>query len=168
MHCGHQVTKHSNTYYECTHCGHKHYRNPVATVGIALHDGRGGLICSRRKFEPYIGHLDCIGGFVDFGENNEQALARELQEEVGITMDDIGPVHYLTSVHAMYPWMGRQVSLISALFIADLKDNVTLTPGDDVDHLETVDLHQPIHPDDFEDDWMYTFLQSAKDYLGIK
>lgn len=167
MYCGGSLKKHSDTHYQCLSCEHKHYRNPVATVGIALHKGNGIIICSRRKFEPFKGRLDCIGGFVDYGENNEQALERELVEEIGLRMTDIGPVHYLTSVHAEYPWMGKSVPLVCAMFIADVKPGAHLIAGDDVAAIEEYDLRQTIRKRDFEDDWMYQLLAATKAYLDI-
>lgn len=166
-HCSGKLTKHSETSYECGACSHRHYRNPVATVGIALHKGGGVIVCSRRKYEPFKGRLDCIGGFVDYGENNEQALERELKEEVSVGLNDLSRVRYLNSVHAIYPWMGKEVSLVCALFIADIKPGVKLVAGDDVAALEEFDLHQTLRKEDFEDDWMYVLLSAAKAYLGI-
>ena len=46
------------------------------------------LMCKREK-EPYKGKLNLVGGKVEQGENELHAAYRELQEETGITKDDI-------------------------------------------------------------------------------
>ena len=46
------------------------------------------LMCKREK-EPYKGKLNLVGGKVEQGENELHAVYRELQEETGITKDDI-------------------------------------------------------------------------------
>jgi 8-oxo-dGTP diphosphatase len=64
------------------------YPRPSVTVDlviftIAEDDLRVLLI--RRALEPFKGRWALPGGFVEIGESLEQAAARELQEEVGVT-----------------------------------------------------------------------------------
>jgi 8-oxo-dGTP diphosphatase len=65
-------------------------REPVAVaVGVLIDaDGRF-LLTSRPEGKVYAGHWEFPGGKVEAGESIEQALRRELHEELGIT---IGPV----------------------------------------------------------------------------
>lgn len=46
------------------------------------------LMCKRTK-EPYKGKLNLVGGKVEKGEDELHAAYRELEEETGITKDDI-------------------------------------------------------------------------------
>ena len=46
------------------------------------------LMCKREK-EPYKGKFNLVGGKVEKGENELHAAYRELQEETGITKEDI-------------------------------------------------------------------------------
>lgn len=46
------------------------------------------LMCKRSK-EPYKGKFNLVGGKVEDGENELEAAYRELNEETGITKDDI-------------------------------------------------------------------------------
>lgn len=167
LHCGSKTKQHTKTYYECEGCGYKHYRNPVATVGIFLHKGDGVIVCSRRRFEPYKGDLDCIGGFLDIGENIEEALIREIKEEAGVDITPLDKPRYITSVYNEYPWMGMKVPLICALFIIDIKPDVKLVPTDDVESFEEFDLKQPFNEGDFKNGWMYELLQATKLFLNI-
>lgn len=46
------------------------------------------LMCKRAK-EPYKGKFNLVGGKVELGENELKAAYRELEEETGITNEDI-------------------------------------------------------------------------------
>jgi 8-oxo-dGTP diphosphatase len=64
-------------------------RTPVEVAVGVLIDGQGRfLLTSRPPGKVYAGYWEFPGGKVEPGESIEQALRRELQEELGIT---IGP-----------------------------------------------------------------------------
>jgi 8-oxo-dGTP diphosphatase len=66
-------------------------RRPVDVAVGVLIDGEGRfLLTSRPQGKVYAGYWEFPGGKLEAGETVEQALRRELQEEIGIT---IGPVH---------------------------------------------------------------------------
>jgi ADP-ribose pyrophosphatase YjhB (NUDIX family) len=67
----------------CPRCGWVFYDNPVPAV-VALIVHRGRLLLGRRARPPYAGMWDVLGGFLEAGETPEQALERELREEVGV------------------------------------------------------------------------------------
>lgn len=89
------------------------------------------LILSIRGVEPYKGLQDTIGGFVDIGESLEEGLYRELQEETGLTQNDITKPEYLGSEFLTLPFMGYDTPLDSIIFTATLL-NDNLLANDDV------------------------------------
>lgn len=52
------------------------------------------LMCKRAK-DPYKGKYNLVGGKVEQGENEMHAAYRELQEETGITKEDIELTHLM-------------------------------------------------------------------------
>lgn len=67
----------------CPRCGWIFYANPVpASVGLIVRRGR--VLLARRARPPYAGTWDLPGGFLEAGETPEQALRRELREEIGV------------------------------------------------------------------------------------
>lgn len=140
QHCGGLLKKHNETAYTCQECGFKQFNNPKATVGIVIFKDTETVYLGRRAHEPFKGGWDIFGGFVDGGESLEDALMREVGEELGITIDDLENVEYLTSVYGDYPWMGHNTPVTTAVFIANLKPGVTLTPHDDVASIEELAL----------------------------
>jgi 8-oxo-dGTP diphosphatase len=63
---------------------------PIVGVGAVIFDA-GKVVLIRRRFEPLKGHWSLPGGTVEVGEPLERALAREMVEETGLTVD-VGPV----------------------------------------------------------------------------
>jgi 8-oxo-dGTP pyrophosphatase MutT (NUDIX family) len=87
----------------CGGCGFRIYLNTAAAVAGLVFDGAGRLMTVRRNREPRSGFLDLPGGFVDFGETAEEALAREVSEELGITVCGI---EYYRSIPNTYLYGG--------------------------------------------------------------
>lgn len=54
-------------------------------VGMLLRPDASFLLCTRPLGKAYAGYWEFPGGKVEPGESVEQALSRELQEELGIT-----------------------------------------------------------------------------------
>jgi NAD+ diphosphatase len=71
----------------CTRCGHGAYpRLSPAIIALIERDGRALLARNARFPRPF---YSTLAGFVELGESLEQAVAREIQEEAGISITDI-------------------------------------------------------------------------------
>jgi 8-oxo-dGTP diphosphatase len=57
-------------------------------VGVLVRDEGSFLLTSRPEGKAYSGYWEFPGGKLEAGETVEQALRRELQEEIGITILD--------------------------------------------------------------------------------
>ena len=167
MCCGEKLTKKTATWYHCDANGHDVYRNPKASVGLVLYGNDNQLYLTRRKHEPYKGELDVPGGYVDSNENLEQALAREMSEEIGLKPEDYENLDYLTSIFNEYPWQGSTVPVVCVCFIAKLKQGVQLKPADDVESIEEFSMTNSYDDSDFGADWMPTIISATKRYLDI-
>ena len=90
--CGTQlVTKmhkeEARTY--CPQCRRFIYRNPMAAVaGIVLNSAKEILLARRAADQTYAGHWCIPCGHIEWGEDIRQALAREMQEETGLEIED--------------------------------------------------------------------------------
>jgi len=71
----------------CPNCGAEHYpRSDPVVIMLAEHDGK--LLLGRQPQYPS-GRYSALAGFVEPGESIEDAVARELKEEAGITVFDV-------------------------------------------------------------------------------
>lgn len=59
--------------------------NPIRVVGAVFHDGNRFLACRKKPGKPLEGHWEFPGGKIEPGESPEQALAREIREELNLT-----------------------------------------------------------------------------------
>jgi 8-oxo-dGTP diphosphatase len=57
-------------------------------VGVLVREDNSFLLTSRPEGKAYAGFWEFPGGKLEAGETVEQALRRELQEEIGITIQD--------------------------------------------------------------------------------
>jgi|AntRauTorckE6833_2_1112554.scaffolds.fasta_scaffold05798_7 ADP-ribose pyrophosphatase YjhB (NUDIX family) len=139
--CGGELLKQSATKFVCTKCKRSQFRNPKGAVAILLFTPEGKLLLARRARDPEKGKLDPVGGFLDVGENFEQALYRELAEETGLTKADIANVTYLGSAYDEYAWHDEDEPVVSAYFTAQLKPDAEPKPDDDVASFEAFDIN---------------------------
>jgi ADP-ribose pyrophosphatase YjhB (NUDIX family) len=115
--------------FSCDACGFIYYINPAAAVCgiIELPDKR--IILARRKFEPRAGTFDLPGGFVDMMESAEDAVIREIKEELGIDVYD--PV-FIGSSPNEYVYGGISYYTCDMAFLFRLKKVPEITPNDDI------------------------------------
>ena len=79
-------------------------RSPIqVAVGVLLHPDGSFLLTSRPQGKVYAGYWEFPGGKLEIGESVEQALRRELQEELGVITGDTLPwrVEYVDYPHAL-------------------------------------------------------------------
>lgn len=83
----------------CDGCGALYYPQIAPAVIVAIRDGEGRLLFARNsKFRP--GMYSVIAGFVEAGESLEEAIHREVAEEVGLR---VGELRYFGSQPWPYP-----------------------------------------------------------------
>lgn len=104
---------------KCEECGLVIYNNPKSATGaFMINDGK--YLLTRRAFDPEKGKLDVPGGFVDYGETGEQAIARELQEELGLTADEYEVIGIAPTMHNFYVNHGhpdQEYSVMTVFYI---------------------------------------------------
>jgi 8-oxo-dGTP pyrophosphatase MutT (NUDIX family) len=73
------------------------------------------------------------GGGIEEGESPEEAVRRELQEELGIRLTRI---HLLCKVDHVWFWKGREVRERAWIFLANSSDDGRLSRGENPDLFE--------------------------------
>jgi len=77
--------------------GRSYPRRPIPAVGAVVVKGRDVLLVMRGK-DPGYGEWSIPGGAILVGETLEQAVVREIREEVGIRVEPVGLVEALDRI----------------------------------------------------------------------
>jgi len=121
--CGGGLTVHGGGYVlRCSSCGREHFPRTDPAVIMLVTDGDRALLGRQASWPP--GRYSTLAGFVDPGESLEQAVAREVAEEVGV---EIGEVSYFGN----QPW-----PFPSSLMVGFFAHAVTTEIDVDGDELE--------------------------------
>ena len=113
----------------CGACGFHFFFNASAAVVALIEDNGGRIILTRRAKDPAEGMMDLPGGFVDMGETAEQALYREIKEELGA---HITQSRYLFSTPGTYLYDNVTYAILNLVYLCTIERMDTLRPGDDV------------------------------------
>ncbi len=129
--CGSPLNLVENHVYHCQN-GHTIFNNATPASCLWIVNDKSEVLVAVRERNPGIGQLDTPGGFNDGAETTEQALAREIEEEVGLKPTDYTKPQFLMTALDTYEYGGETTDVLSSTFWARLVGNPTIIPQDDV------------------------------------
>jgi ADP-ribose pyrophosphatase YjhB (NUDIX family) len=115
--------------FTCADCGLVWFMNPAPAVAAILELPNGDIILSRRKFEPRAGTFDLPGGFVDPLESAEDAVRREIKEELNL---DVNEMHFLASFPNEYVYKNISYFTCDLAFVCPIQSIEKMKADDDV------------------------------------
>ena len=94
--CGAVCERHTKEFaMVCSRCGFHQYPRINPCVIVLITKGEKALLAQDVRFPE--GLFSCLAGFIEAGESAEQAVRREVREEVGL---ELGALRY----HGSQPW----------------------------------------------------------------
>lgn len=96
--CGGQMKMHTDISKRCTECGKEIWPQLATAVIVLIHRGEEVLLVHANNFRGNFYGL--VAGFVETGENLEEAVRREVMEETGLQIRNL---HYYGSQPWPYP-----------------------------------------------------------------
>ena len=119
-----------NNLLSCGACGLEYFINPVMAVSAIIVDRSGRILLVRRARDPMRGKLDLPGGFVDLEESVEDALKREIKEELDIVLDGHD---YFMSHPNNYHFGGITYFTIELAFICRVSEHRDIALSDEIE-----------------------------------
>jgi len=101
----------------CSKCNESHYPRTDPVILVLATRGDDILLSKSKKHPGKV--YTCVAGFVDPGENLEDAARREVKEETGVT---IGKVTY----HSSQPWPYLGGQLMIGMIGEAIEDTITI------------------------------------------
>ncbi|MGQ7249581.1 NAD(+) diphosphatase [Halomonas sp. V046] len=101
----------------CNNCGHRNYPRISPCIITLVTHGESLLLARSPRFPP--GRYSTLAGFIEPGESAEEALHREVHEEVGLTL---GRLRYVRSQAWPFPhslMLGYLVEAASRRIVID-------------------------------------------------
>jgi ADP-ribose pyrophosphatase YjhB (NUDIX family) len=129
----------------CENCGFNYYINPSAAVAAFILNKEGELLVGRRAHDPAKGTLDLPGGFVALEETGEEAVKREIKEELNLT---VTKAEMIFTIPNRYRWSGMTIPTLDLFYQCKVENLDELKPLDDVVETFFIKLDY-IHPEDF-------------------
>lgn len=153
--CGALYIKGKSQPWECSGCHNLRYKNASPTVDIMLFNDEGKVLIAERGVEPAKGQYDFPGGFVELKETLEDAIKREVKEELDLDPEDYTTPVFQSSQTVDYDFSNEMRDVLSNVFAAKLKTNRDIIPTDDVasvkfvamDELSSIDFSLESYPD---------------------
>jgi mutator protein MutT len=113
----------------CQTCSNVFFINAASAVIALIRNERAEFLFTRRKNEPAAGKLDLPGGFVNIGEQAEEAVKREVKEELNL---DVRVAKYYTSLSNRYLYGGIVYFTLDLVYICMCEDLSCISANDDV------------------------------------
>jgi len=127
----------SLTSYKCKQCDFILFLN-AATAVAAIIEHDQNILFTIRANAPEAGKLDLPGGFAEAEESAEQALNRELREELSLNLTSF---HYLCSFPNTYRYTGVTYRTVDFFYSLKLHIIPDVNPADDVSDVVWVNKH---------------------------
>jgi len=140
LRCGAE-TKNENNIRECESCGYVFYINPNPTASALIISGNE-ILLTTRAIDPHKGKLDIPGGFVELNETFEDAVRREVREELGV---EVRNLEYFNSISDRYLFSGFDEYILNVNFKVSV-DSEDFKPADDISDA----AYYPLDEIDFE------------------
>lgn len=135
--CGSSLVKKSNFILDCSECNLHFFLTFKPGAGAIIEDQDGKILVTTRGIEPKKGTWDFPGGFMQLNENLEEALCRELNEELELKIKPTD-LTYIGSFLEVYPYQDIDYDVLVAFYYARITDEQKskLMPHDDVSAID--------------------------------
>lgn len=148
--CAEQFEYKGGNWLKCTGCGYNFFVNAAPAAGVLILDDKNRVLLAKRKFDPKKGTWQTPGGFMHPGETPEEAIVREVEEELGV---QISLGKYAGCMPETYDYGGVILPFLGIYFTATIvkgdivpKDDVAEARFFDIEEIDKLDITYPALP----------------------
>lgn len=123
---------------QCSQCDYNFFVNAAPTAGVFIFNDKGEVLLAKRKFDPYKGTWQVPGGFMHPNETAEEALHREIDEELGVKVQ-LGK--FVSTIPDTYIYGGVALPFLGIYYTATVSEG-EIKPKDDVEEVRFVNLEE--------------------------
>jgi len=128
--CGsHKFVPDTEKSLKCNSCSFRYFVNMNAAVAAIIRNDKNEVLFTVRKHQPAAGLLDLPGGFVDMGETAEDAIIREVYEELSLKITDTA---FLGSYTNKYVYCEIEYQTLDLVFSCLVETFENMQVADDV------------------------------------
>ncbi|MBN2104744.1 NUDIX hydrolase [bacterium] len=102
----------------CHSCGWTYYNNPRPCVTGVIYQ-KQNILFIRRLTPPGKGKWDFPGGFMEIGEHPDQALQREIREEIGCTLSHFRQLGFYPD----YYDTDKQIPILNIVYLCQIHND---------------------------------------------
>jgi NADH pyrophosphatase NudC (nudix superfamily) len=148
--CAGMLEHKGENWLKCARCSYNFFVNAAPGIGVFIFDKQKRVLLAKRKVDPKKGTWETPGGFMHPGEVPEEAIRREIQEELGVK---VAVDKYVGSMPGTYDYGGVILPFIGLYFTATITEG-EIKPDDDVaearffklSELEGIEITYPALP----------------------
>lgn len=159
--CGNNLKDASAGHKQCASCGVSEFSNPKAGVLAVITNEKREVLCAVRAHAPGVGKYDMPGGFIDAAESAEEALVRELKEELDLDIKE-SDLQFIFTYHNLYTYDDITQNVLDVCFSVQIPSSAKLCATDDVASVTWV----PIAEIDYDNLWSPLMSERLKQYFA--
>jgi NAD+ diphosphatase len=153
--CGLPAEKRDCDSFRCPSCEYLYFFNPAIAAGALITNDKGEIVFTRRANNPRKGKLGIPGGFIDVNETAEEAVKREVFEEIGIRLETV-QLQYLTNYPNSYTYQGITYPVLDFYYTSSISN-----PSIQVDTTEVSEIVESLPGDVSMDEIAFPSLRHA-------